>query len=92
MPKETNEAFITWVLKNVKTHPESTWREISERYKKNGEKYGEKVRKSFNSALYQLLNQKKIEKRDPKTGSTAPTWYPVEGPDDDKEQYSFTKI
>ena len=92
MPKETDETFIKFVLEYVKNHPGSTWREILEAYKKHGEKHGEKVRKNFNSALYQLLGQKKIEKRDPKPGSLAPTWYPAEGPDDDEPQYSFTKI
>ena len=92
MPIENNESFIKFVLEQVKNHPGSTWEEISETYKKNGEGQGEKKRKNFNSALHQLLNLKKIEKRDPKQGSSKPTWYPNEDDDDNGTKYSFTKI
>ena len=53
---------------------------------------GEKKRRNFNSALHQLLSLKKIEKRDPKQGSSKPTWYPNEDDDDNGTKYSFTKI
>ena len=49
MPIENNESFIKFVLEQVKNHPGSTWEEISETYKKNGEGQGEKKRRNFNA-------------------------------------------
>ena len=82
---EKDQEFIAAILDYIKGNPNQDWKNARESLKND---WGQKKRKNYNSALYQLLASGDVEKGPPHTGSSRPTWTATEN--GDKQKYIFT--